>query len=202
MLQKAYEIMVNDKECLDFLRNKYRYIQVDEYQDTNLIQKDIIYLLAGQDGNLAVVGDDDQSIYAFRGAKPEIMLNFQKEYPKSKMVKMSTNYRSGKKIISEADRVIKSNTNRFQKDFIGFKPENGAVEYIVMHGSKGLEWKHVFIIDCVEGVCPSPKAETAEELEEERRLFYVAMTRAKEHLYLCYYKAEEGKTVVASPYIM
>lgn len=59
-----------------------------------------------------------------------------------------------------------------------------------MHGSKGLEWKHVFIIDCVEGVCPSPKAETAEELEEERRLFYVAMTRAKEHLYLCYYKAE------------
>lgn len=71
-----------------------------------------------------------------------------------------------------------------------------------MHGSKGLEWKHVFIIDCVEGVCPSPKAETAEELEEERRLFYVAMTRAKEHLYLCYYKAEEGKTVVASPYIM
>ena len=67
---------------------------------------------------------------------------------------------------------------------------------------EGLEWKHVFIIDCVEGVCPSPKAETAEELEEERRLFYVAMTRAKEHLYLCYYKAEEGKTVVASPYIM
>lgn len=136
MLQKAYEIMVNDKECLDFLRNKYRYIQVDEYQDTNLIQKDIIYLLAGQDGNLAVVGDDDQSIYAFRGAKPEIMLNFQKEYPKSKMVKMSTNYRSGKKIISEADRVIKSNTNRFQKDFIGFKPENGAVEYIVTEEKK------------------------------------------------------------------
>ena len=68
--------------------------------------------------------------------------------------------------------------------------------------TEGLEWKHVFIIDCVEGVCPSPKAETAEELEEERRLFYVAMTRAKEHLYLCYYKAEEGKTVVASPYIM
>ena len=65
-----------------------------------------------------------------------------------------------------------------------------------------IKWKHVFIIDCVEGVCPSPKAETAEELEEERRLFYVAMTRAKEHLYLCYYKAEEGKTVVASPYIM
>lgn len=136
MLQKAYEIMINDKECLDFLRNKYRYIQVDEYQDTNLIQKDIIYLLAGQDGNLAVVGDDDQSIYAFRGAKPEIMLNFQKEYPKSKMVKMSTNYRSGKKIISEADRVIKSNTNRFQKDFIGFKPENGAVEYIVTEEKK------------------------------------------------------------------
>lgn len=68
-----------------------------------------------------------------------------------------------------------------------------------MHGSKGLEWKHVFIIDCVQGVCPSPKADTDEELEEERRLFYVAMTRAKEHLYLCYYQAEDGKAVVSSP---
>lgn len=431
MLQKAYEIMLNDKECLRYLQNKYRYIQVDEYQDTNLIQKNIIYLLAGDNGNLTVVGDDDQSIYAFRGAKPEIMLNFQKDYPKAKMVKMSTNYRSGKDIISAADRVIRVNQNRFQKDFIGFKQEKGIVDYIVtnekkneipalfrkikslleqgedpsniailfrtnrqaenvaatlfrnhipfqsneniqskyqhwmfydiqayyrlankhlgkssdgvnidlsrvlnhpnrylygydfiigldkrrmkaaiykkeknywkinaaeknidrfflllnnlkgkkpkeflqtlygagqyrkyledyadfrnieqqdlismwkeysqdastyndwtewgryivkynrelketlkkkkgimlstMHGSKGLEWKHVFIIDCVQGVCPSPKADTAEELEEERRLFYVAMTRAKEQLHLCYYQAEDGKAVVSSPYIM
>ena len=60
------------------------------------------------------------------------MLNFQKEYPKSKMVKMSTNYRSGKKIISEADRVIKSNTNRFQKDFIGFKPESDRISTLII----------------------------------------------------------------------
>ena len=65
-----------------------------------------------------------------------------------------------------------------------------------MHGSKGLEWKHVFIIDCVEGVCPSPKAETAEELEEERRLFYVAMTRAKEHLICVIIKQKKEKQLL------
>ena len=73
MLVMAKEILDTNPEILLYLRSSYPYIQVDEYQDTNLIQKDIIYLLAGQDGNLAVVGDDDQSIYAFRGAKPEIM---------------------------------------------------------------------------------------------------------------------------------
>lgn len=127
MLQKAYEIMVNDKECLDFLRNKYRYIQVDEYQDTNYIQRDIVYSLAGENGNLAVVGDDDQSIYMFRGAKPEIMLNFKKDYPNCKVIHMSTNYRSLQEIIQKADNLVQHNSQRFSKQFLGSRQEKGKV---------------------------------------------------------------------------
>lgn len=78
MLVMAKEILDTNPEILLYLRSSYPYIQVDEYQDTNYIQRDIVYSLAGENGNLAVVGDDDQSIYMFRGAKPEIMLNFKK----------------------------------------------------------------------------------------------------------------------------
>lgn len=428
MLIFAYKTMKEDKECLEWLRNQYRYIQVDEYQDTNYLQRDIIYLLAGENGNLTVVGDDDQSIYGFRGARPEIMLNFKKNYPDTKEVHLSTNYRSDKGIIQFADALISKNQNRFKKKFLGSKKDLGKVDrvdsitresqlnrvalkiqeliengedpnniavlyrtnkqsegmadllltmkipfysiekinsryehwlfqdirsyynlangrgknpkrdlsrvlnhpnrflldpeyikagpdkdrmrrtayvtnkiewkrnnaldaitaffyalermeglnpadmlanmnsfakyskylseyadyrnieseeltdlwakytedakknntwnewgrYIVrynaaiknsqkqkdgvvlstMHSSKGLEWKHVFIIDCVEGTCPFSKAETPAELEEERRLFYVAATRAKENLYLCSYRQKGDKSVKSSPYLV
>ena len=67
--------------------------------------------------------------------------------------------------------------------------------------SEGLEWKHVFIIDCVEGICPFKKAKTDADFEEERRLFYVAMTRAKQYLYLCTYEQSGNKSVNPSPYL-
>ena len=130
MLLKAYDIMKNDKKCLKELREQYQYIQVDEYQDTNFLQRDILYLLAGKNGNLAVVGDDDQSIYGFRGAQPSIMLNFKKDYPAAKEIYLSTNYRSCKGIVSIADRLIQNNKMRFKKDFIAFKKEKGQIEYI------------------------------------------------------------------------
>lgn len=97
MLVMAKDILDNEPEVLLYLKNRYSYIQVDEYQDTNYIQRDIIYKLAGKEGNLAVVGDDDQSIYMFRGARPEIMLNFSKDYPECKVIHMSTNYRNYKR---------------------------------------------------------------------------------------------------------
>ena len=130
MLLKAYDIMKNDKKCLKELREQYQYIQVDEYQDTNFLQRDILYLLAGENGNLAVVGDDDQSIYGFRGAQPSIMLNFKKDYPSAKEIYLSTNYRSCRGIVSIADRLIQNNKMRFKKDFIAFKKEKGQIEYI------------------------------------------------------------------------
>lgn len=428
MLLLAYKTMKEDKECLAWMREKYQYIQVDEYQDTNCVQRDIIYLLAGSDGNLAVVGDDDQSIYGFRGARPQIMLDFKKEYPDATEIRLSTNYRSSKEIIKAADSLIRKNKNRFSKEFLGFKENQGVLQYIAcdtreheiakvsmavkklvstgekeediavlyrtnaqaeaianalltakipfhanekipsrydhwifediqafyalangksknpgkdiakvlnhpnrflldtayyqagldekkmrsvafkssreswkiqnaldqisdffyalrrleglspskflkvmesgtlnyltylkeyakfrnmdvaelkeiwdqfiedakkyddwhewgvyinrykmairestkekkgvtlstMHSSKGLEWKHVFIIDCVEGTCPYKKEGTDTDFEEERRLFYVAMTRAKDHLYLYSYDTKANKHVNPSPYI-
>lgn len=127
MLVMAKDILDNESEVLLYLKNRYSYIQVDEYQDTNYIQRDIIYKLAGKEGNLAVVGDDDQSIYMFRGARPEIMLNFSKDYPECKVIHMSTNYRSLKEIIKTADHVVKHNSQRFAKDFYGAREEKGKV---------------------------------------------------------------------------
>lgn len=425
MLIQAYDCMKHDKGCLEWLREKYQYIQVDEYQDTNFLQRDIVYMLAGDNGNLAVVGDDDQSIYGFRGARPEVMLKFKEHYPDVKFIRMNTNYRSCKGIIQLADKLIKRNQSRFEKEFLAFHSEEGNIEYInketkmmqlftvltkienlikngvdpndiavlfrtnqqaegmasllmdrkipfvsrekiksryehwmfediksfyklsndkgtkqdlakvlnhpnrflsdykyiqagmdqkkmsavafqintsqwkrnkaleniaeffwgvkklknqepakflavmniqlqyskylkeyaefrnvdfnelltiwnqyvsdvkeyndwtawgryamlynkaladaqknksgvtlsTMHCSKGLEWKHVFIIDCVEGICPFKKAKTETEIEEERRLFYVAMTRAKENLYLCSYQRDGRKDIRISPFL-
>ena len=127
MLVMAKDILDNEPEVLLYLKNRYSYIQVDEYQDTNYIQRDIIYKLAGKEGNLAVVGDDDQSIYMFRGARPEIMLNFSKDYPECKVIHMSTNYRSLKEIIKTADHVVKHNSQMFAKDFYGAREEKGKV---------------------------------------------------------------------------
>lgn len=426
MLIYAYDTMQTNPSCLNWLRSRYRYIQVDEYQDTNFLQRDIIYLLAGENPNLAVVGDDDQSIYGFRGAKPEVMLAFQKDFPRAEVIHMSTNYRSESMIIEKAGELIKRNSKRFLKDFVGFKTGEGKVETAVtenrayevdevmgriqhlinggtdpleiailyrnnkqamsfvdycmenkipfvcteglqdkykhwiyydicafrrlangtgsqldfdrvlnhpqrylnhpsytkaglnkdemiriavklnhedwkrdsavenilsffavikafktgnpsealdcmyhvgmykkylkdyakyrnmepdefyevwdsyvedvkkagnnweswdqyikiyenelnkvknnehgivlstMHRSKGLEWKHVFIVDCVNGITPSAKAENMDDFEEERRLFYVAMTRAKENLYLYTYRKNHSKKVEPSPYL-
>lgn len=129
MLVLAKKILETNSDAYQWIRNKYRYIQVDEYQDTNIIQRDIIYLIAGKNGNLAVVGDDDQSIYMFRGAKPDIMLNFPKDFPNAKIIRMSTNYRSLQGIISKADKLVKHNKKRFEKQFTGARKEEGSIFY-------------------------------------------------------------------------
>ena len=118
ILLLTLELLKNDEKVLNWIRQKYQYVHVDEYQDVNLTQRDIIYLMAGENGNLAVVGDDDQSIYAFRGASPEIMLNFQKDYPSCRQIYMTTNYRSDKSIIEHAKQLIGNNTERFPKEFL------------------------------------------------------------------------------------
>lgn len=130
MLILAYKEMQENKECLNWLRDKFRYIQVDEYQDTNYLQRDIVYLLAGEKGNLAVVGDDDQSIYGFRGARPDVMLRFKEHYPEAEEIKLSINYRSSSKIIEHADQLIKKNKKRFPKQFFAFHQAEGLVEEV------------------------------------------------------------------------
>lgn len=88
-------------------QKRFRYILIDEFQDINQIQYDTIRLLAAPENNLFIVGDDDQSIYRFRGARPEIMLNFKKDYPEAETVTLAENYRSVENIIRAAGKVIK-----------------------------------------------------------------------------------------------
>lgn len=108
-LFKAYpEVLLNYQE-------RFRYIMVDEYQDTNTAQFELIHLLAGKYRNLCVVGDDDQSIYKFRGANIHNILDFEKVFPEAKVIKLEQNYRSTKKILEAANCVIRNNTARKEK---------------------------------------------------------------------------------------
>lgn len=111
----AYRMLKSSGELLEFYRNKYRYICVDEAQDTSKIQHMIIALLAGDEGNLFMVGDEDQSIYGFRAAYPDALLNFEKRYHTAKVLVMDKNYRSNARIVESADRFIQKNFNRHEK---------------------------------------------------------------------------------------
>ena len=121
LIVKTVELFQNCGDVLESYQERFKYIMVDEYQDTNTAQFKFVSLLASRYENLCVVGDDDQSIYRFRGAKPEIMLNFQKDFPKAVMIQLAENYRSTECIIKGAGRVIAHNTNRFQKSTHGIR---------------------------------------------------------------------------------
>ncbi len=109
------ELFKKHPEVLDNYRERFRYIMVDEYQDTNTAQFELISLLAGKYRNLCVVGDDDQSIYKFRGANINNILDFEKVYPEAKVIKLEQNYRSTQNILDAANNVIKNNSARKDK---------------------------------------------------------------------------------------
>lgn len=129
MLVLTYQLFVNRPDVLRMWQKKYKYILVDEFQDVNQVQYDVICMLAAQENNLFIVGDDDQSIYQFRGARPDIMLNFSKDYPETKQYVLDVNYRSTKAIVNGAARVICHNKNRFEKSIITLN-EQGAPVHI------------------------------------------------------------------------
>lgn len=116
MLVMCYELFTQRKDILSAWQKKYRYILVDEFQDINRVQYEIVKMLAQPENNLFIVGDDDQSIYRFRGAKPEIMLGFQKDYPQAQKTLLGINYRSTSNIVETAGRLIAHNKTRFPKD--------------------------------------------------------------------------------------
>jgi DNA helicase-2/ATP-dependent DNA helicase PcrA len=127
MLLYTYELFSQRKDILAAWQNKYRYILIDEFQDINQLQFDIVKLMAEPQNNLFVVGDDDQSIYRFRGSKPELMLNFPKVYPDCKQILLDTNYRSDANIVETSKRLIAHNKDRFSKDIRAKKSAKQAV---------------------------------------------------------------------------
>ena len=127
MLGYTYELLTQRRDILAAWQGKYKYILIDEFQDINKIQYDTIRLLAEPENNLFIVGDDDQSIYGFRGSKPDIMLNFNKDYRDAKQVILDINYRSTPEIVKAAGDVIKFNNKRYKKNITTDKPSGDAV---------------------------------------------------------------------------
>ena len=115
MILYCYELFTQRKDILAAWQKKFQYILVDEFQDINQLQYDIVRMLAQPQNNLFIVGDDDQSIYHFRGARPEIMLNFNRDYPEAEMVTLNVNYRCSGQILASAMKVIGENKKRFSK---------------------------------------------------------------------------------------
>ncbi|MDY4970927.1 MAG: ATP-dependent helicase [Lachnospiraceae bacterium] len=123
----CWELFRGRPDILASWQKKYRYILVDEFQDICRIQYELVRMLAAPENNLFIVGDDDQSIYRFRGARPEIMLGFEKDYPGCRKVLLDVNFRCDRNIVAAAGRVIRKNRTRFAKEIRASRPAEHAV---------------------------------------------------------------------------
>ena len=267
MIIRCRDILYRHEGFLQKWRARFRYFLVDEFQDINRPQYDVLRLLAGDEMNVFAVGDDDQSIYAFRGSRPELMELFLKQYRGCRKTVLSMNYRCSGNIIGAADTLIRHNRSRMDRpmqhpaasdnrgiveiintestdvqaafvcDMIerlrtedGYRLKDIAVLYrsdhcaklfvkmaksrgiaigrnkentekkapdmlnvMTAHASKGLEFACVFIIGLQEGLFPHHKNLSGIGAEEERRLMYVAMTRARQRLYMITVSTGHGK---------
>ncbi len=253
LLIKSLEILQKKSGVRQNIQNTYKHILVDEFQDVNTLQIDFLNNMLKPETQLFCVGDDWQSIYGFRGSEVKYIVNFEKYFPDSRVIKFDLNYRSSDTIVRASNRVIRFNQHLIQKEIRAFRDqdkrkiflycaqreEEDGVHFLVnkinelyengyskeevlvlyrrtaqvfpyqegwkkaglnvqrktIHGSKGLEAKVVFIVGLTEGNFPNVwqsdrifqlvKEENIDLLEEEeRRLFYVALTRAQESVYL------------------
>lgn len=142
MLLKCYQLFVNEPQMLRRWQKVFEYILIDEFQDINYVQYEIIKLLAYPENNLFIVGDDDQSVYGFRGACPELMFQFKEDYPEATEIVLDINYRSVENIVKTSESLICNNTHRFVKNIksnseIGenpdirlFKTQTEELEYV------------------------------------------------------------------------
>ncbi|MCM1252984.1 MAG: UvrD-helicase domain-containing protein [Clostridium sp.] len=129
LIVKTVELFKSDAQVLDSYQERFRYIMVDEYQDTNTAQFELIRLLAAKYRNLCVVGDDDQSIYKFRGANIRNILDFEKVYPEACVVKLDQNYRSTQTVLDAANAVIQNNTGRKEKALWTQKADGSLIHF-------------------------------------------------------------------------
>ena len=127
LLINFYKLITTNEDILDSIQNKFTYFSVDEFQDTNKLQYDIVKILASKTKNILIVGDEDQSIYGWRGANIDNIFNFTKDFPNAKIFKLEQNYRSTKKILDRANLIIKNNKNRLDKKLY---TENGEGEEV------------------------------------------------------------------------
>lgn len=129
LIVKTVELFKSRPEVLDYYQERFRYIMVDEYQDTNTAQFELVRLLADKYRNLCVVGDDDQSIYKFRGANIRNILDFEKYFPETKVVKLEQNYRSTQSILDAANAVIQNNRGRKAKTLWTAKEKGNKIHF-------------------------------------------------------------------------
>jgi len=146
MLVYCYELLTQRPDILKMWQQQFQYILIDEFQDINKVQYDIIRLLARPNNNLFIVGDDDQSIYRFRGAKPEIMLQFEEVYPSAKKVLLDVNYRSTACIVETASMVIAHNKTRFPKNI---RTDNERGQEVAIREFEDLKQQNEKIIEKV-----------------------------------------------------
>jgi len=141
------QVLTENPDCLEYYSDKFKYILVDEYQDTNKAQFTLITLLAARHGNITVVGDNDQGIYSFRGADISNILNFEKDFPGTKIIKLEQNYRSTKFILDAANAVIKNNPKKYEKNLWTSKEEGSLPE---LHISDNEYEEANFIVEQIE----------------------------------------------------
>ncbi len=146
MIVNTVRLLRQNDDVLEYYQNKFRYVCVDEYQDTNHAQYVLVSLLAGGKNNICVVGDDDQSIYRFRGATIENILNFEDEYSDAKVIRLEQNYRSTSNILNAANEVIKNNRGRKGKTLW---TDNGDGEKITMHTAYDEREEARFVADTI-----------------------------------------------------
>ena len=144
IIKKTVELLKSDEEVREYYQRKFRYVLVDEYQDTNPAQFVLTKLLSDGQRNIMVVGDDDQSIYKFRGATIENILNFDKTYPDATVVKLEQNYRSTSNILEAANGVISRNFDRHEKSLWSAK---GGGEKITLHTAENADDEGRYIIE-------------------------------------------------------
>ncbi len=262
MLSLCRKKLLEDESLRKELRERFRFLLIDEFQDVNRTQYETVKLVTGPEQNIFAVGDDDQSIYGFRGSSPAFMREFFRDFPHAKKVELSRNYRSTGEIVAVSRELIRNNRDRFRKDLrtkkrgglrpvvVSFPTEKEEALYIdrtvrelmaaaektgygkltaallarthealsrvtellpedtrsflsaaTFHASKGLEFDAVFIVAANEGITPEKRAEREGNTEEERRAFYVAMTRAKKFLHILYTETYYNKKSKVSRFV-
>ncbi len=146
MIYKTVELLQNNPEVLEYYSKKFRYCLVDEYQDTNHAQYVLVSLLSSKENNICVVGDDDQSIYRFRGATIENILSFETKYKNAKIIRLEQNYRSTETILNAANKVIANNEGRKGKTLW---TDNGKGDKIVLHTAADEREEARFVADSI-----------------------------------------------------